>query len=129
MIDISLETSETNMALLRTQLEAEITQQALILFKDLRREYSNMNERLQARVAELEKQRAEHTQQIDDLALALKGALRKEKEYQATIRRLNDEVKDLMRDLASLRNENVALSREVAELRLEVDGFREVIRD
>lgn len=119
----------TNIVGLRDQLEAEITQQALELFKDLRREYSDMNERLQARVTELEKQRAEHTQQIDDLALALKGALRKEKEYQATIRRLNDEVKDLMRDLASLRNENVALSREVAELRLEVDGFREIIRD
>lgn len=119
----------TNIVGLRDQLEAEITQQALELFKDLRREYSDMNERLQIRVTELEKQRAEHTQQIDDLALALKGALRKEKEYQATIRRLNDEVKDLMRDLASLRNENVALSREVAELRLEVDGFREVIRD
>uniref|UniRef100_A0A6M3IU21 Uncharacterized protein n=1 Tax=viral metagenome TaxID=1070528 RepID=A0A6M3IU21_9ZZZZ len=126
---VNTDAAGTDTTLLRAQLEAEITQQALVLFKDLRREYSDMNERLQTRVAELEKQRAEHTQQIDDLASSLKTALRKEKEYQATIRRLTREVEDLIKDLASLRNENVELSREVAELRQEVDGFRSVMRD
>jgi len=113
---------------LRAQVEIEITKQALELFKSLRQEYSDMNERLQRRVDELEKQRADSIKRLDDLSISLKAAQKKEKDYQSTIARLTREVEDLRREIISLRNENVALSRLVEELRNEIDGFRADMR-
>jgi len=120
---------------LRAQVEIEITRQALELFKSLRQEYADMNERLKRRVDDLEKQRDESISRLDNVATSLKDAQRalkvaqkKERDYQETIARLTREVENLRIDLVSLRNENIALSRLVEELRNEVDGFRADMR-
>lgn len=137
MMDTSLDAER-----LRAQVEIEITKQALELFKSLRQEYSDMNERLQRRVDELEKQRnksiqridsfevqhAQNTKRIEELADTIWKAQCKEQQYQETIARQDKEIAKLRKSLSALQRENVTLSRLVDELRNEVDGFRADMR-
>lgn len=120
---------------LRGELEVQIAERAVQLYRDLRSEYEQTTTRLNNKIAGLEAQRDEFEKlnhelraEVDDLREHLHAMQAREQQYQDTCRRLDGEVLQQRGEMSRLKAENESLAGTVRSLQQEMDFYREVIK-